>query len=65
MGAFCCHGNQTKADHHTFSYFIVSLPKQHLYKIRLILLQWFWRRYYLKFPFLKFNVAMATKQNDH
>ena len=55
------------ADHHNFSYFELSLPKQHLYKIRVMLLQWFWRRCHLKIPFFffKFNVAMATKQNDH
>ena len=28
-----------EADHQSFSYFELSLPKQHLYKIRVILLQ--------------------------
>ena len=49
------------ADHHNFSYFELALPRQNLYKIRVILLQWFWRRCHLKKSFLKFNVAMATK----
>ena len=30
-----------EADHHNFSYFKLSLPKQHLYKIKVLLLQWF------------------------
>ena len=37
-----------EADHHNFSYFELSLPKQHLIQIRLILLQWFWRSCHLK-----------------
>ena len=32
-----------EADHHNFSYFELPLPKQHLYQIRVILLQWIWR----------------------
>ena len=38
-----------EADHHNFSYYKLSLPKLHLYEIRVI----------------KFRVAMTTKQNDH
>ena len=52
--------------HHNFSYFELPLPKQHLYQIRVILLDWFWRSCHLKkILFLKFNVTMATKQNGH
>ena len=40
----------------------LPLPKQHLYQIRVILLQWFWRSCHLKIPFLKINVAMATNK---
>ena len=55
-----------KADCQTFHYFELSLAKQHLYQIRVLLLQWFWRRCYLKDSFFfKFNVAMATLQNGH
>ena len=56
--------------HHNFSYFELSLPKQHLYKIRVILLQWFWRSCHLKKVLLKPKVAwqpnkMATGHKTH
>ena len=51
-----------ETDHPNFSYFELSLAKQHLNQIRIILLQWFWSCH-LIIPFLKFNVAMASKQN--
>ena len=52
MGAFCCHGTQTKTLI-TIILAELSLPKQHLYKIRFIVLQWFWRSSHLKNSFFK------------
>ena len=42
-----------EADHQNCSYFELSLPKQHLYKIRVILLQWFRERCHLQKSFFK------------
>ena len=47
-----------------FYYTELPFPKQHLYQIRVILLLWFWLSF-KKNTFLKFNVAMATKQKSH
>ena len=42
MGAFCCHGNQTKRKITTILAILnCPQPKQHLYQMRAILLQWF------------------------
>ena len=55
-----------EADRQTFGYFELSLARQHLNQIRVLLLQWFWMLSFKKsFFFFKFNVAMATKQNGH
>ena len=45
-------------DHDNISYFKLSLPKQRLYKIRVILSS---GGVVINIPFLKFNVSMATK----
>ena len=47
MGAFCCHGNQTKRLN-TIILTILIGPNQHSYQIRDKSLQWLWRSCYLK-----------------
>ena len=52
---FCCHGNQSKVDHHNFSYFESLLLKHYLYQIKVVL---------LRFPTIslwELSVAMAMK----
>ena len=66
MGAFCCHGNQTKRQI-TIILAILNFPHPSNICTKLesycfsglegVVIQ--------KIPFLKFNVAMATKQNGH
>ena len=55
-----------EADRQTFHYLELSLAKQHLCQITDLLLQWcpFTELSFTKFLLLKFNVVMATKQND-
>ena len=43
-----------KADHQTFGYFELSYTKHHLYQIRVLLLQWFWRSCHLKYSFFSY-----------
>ena len=52
-----------EANHHNFSYFELSLPKQQLYKIRKLLLQWFWRRCHLKHFFFFLNLMLPWQPN--
>ena len=54
-----------EADHHNFSSFKLSLPKQHLYKISHTASVVLEEMSFKKNPFLKFNVAKATTQNGH
>ena len=51
------------AQPHNFSFFELSLPKQHLYKIRVILLQWFWRSWHLKKSFFFLNLMSPWQPN--
>ena len=51
------------ADHHNLSYFRLPLIKQHLYQIRVILLQWFWRSYHLKNSFFKIECCHGNQTN--
>ena len=65
MGAFCCHGNQTKRQI-TIILAILNCPYPN--HIRTKLESYYIRGFeeviiFKKNPFLKLNVAMATKQN--
>ena len=64
MGAFCCHGNQTKRQI-TIILAISNCPypSNTCTKLRSYCLSGFEGVVIQKNPFLKFNVAMATKQN--
>ena len=49
MGAFCCHGNQTKRQiTKKFGYFQRTLTKQHSFQVRYKSLQWLWRSCHFK-----------------
>ena len=60
VGAFCCNGNQTKRQITTILAILNCPYKQHLYQIRVILLQWFWRSCHLSFFF---NLMLLWQQN--
>ena len=61
-GSFLLPGQPNQeADHHNFSYFGLPLPKQHLYQIRVILLQWFWRSCHLKNSFFKIECCQGNQ----
>ena len=68
-GSFLLPWQQNQvADHHNFSCFKLPLAKQHLYPIKIILLQWF--RWSFHLIIFKFNVAwqpnkMATGHKTH
>ena len=63
MGAFCCHGNQTKRQTIKVLAFWNCPYQSNICTKLVILLQWFWRRGHLIESFLKSKVAMTTKQN--
>ena len=49
MGAFSCHGNQTKRQiTKKFGYFQRTLTKQHSFQVRYKSLQWLWRSCHFK-----------------
>ena len=52
-----------EADCQTFGYFKLSYAKQHLYQIRVLLLQWIWRSCHLKIPFFFFNLMLQWQPN--
>ena len=64
-GRFLLPRQQNKlTDHHKFSYVELPLPKQHLYKISHKASMALEELSFIFF-FFKFNVAIATKPNDH
>ena len=50
-----------EADHHNVNHLELSLPKQHLYKFRVILLQWFRRRCHLNTSFFKIQCCHGNQ----